>query len=230
MKGSQEAYAGIYQRYFFFLLDYGKKICNDRELVCDTIQDLFIELWNNRARLSDTSSIRFYLSKALKYKLYRALAKEPFAQLDDEAVAVELLWEAYQIQEEVSQAQRRRIHYTTAYGETKQLTLPDGTRVILNANSNLSYANDWASGEVSRTRSVRLAGEAFFKVTKRQTPTGSPVKFVVNSRDLQIAVLGTEFNVNQRGQAVSVMLNEGKVQIYNPAKTVDVTMGPDPVN
>lgn len=108
--GSQEAYAVIYQRYFFYLLDYGKKVCSDRELVRDTIQDLFIELWNSRARLSDTSSIKFYLSNALKYKLYRALSKDSHPCSDHEATVVELPWEAYQIQEEVSQAQRKRIH------------------------------------------------------------------------------------------------------------------------
>ncbi len=108
--GSQEAYAVIYQRFFFYLLDYGRKIGGDRELVRDTIQDLFIELWNSRERLSDTSSIQFYLTNALKYKLYRALAKEPHPRSDREAVAIELPWEDYQIEEEVSQAQRKRIH------------------------------------------------------------------------------------------------------------------------
>lgn len=108
--GSQEAYAVIYQRYFFYLLDYGKKVGGDRELVRDTIQDLFIELWNSRARLSDTSSVQFYLSNALKYKLYRALSKESHACSDHEVTVIELPWEDYQIQEEVSQAQRKRIH------------------------------------------------------------------------------------------------------------------------
>ncbi len=108
--GSQEAYAVIYQRHFFYLLDYGKKVCSDRELVRDTIQDLFIELWNSRERLSDTSSVQFYLTNALKYKLYRALATEPCPRLNSEAVAIELPWEDDQVEEEVSQAQRKKIH------------------------------------------------------------------------------------------------------------------------
>lgn len=119
-----------------------------------------------------------------------------------------------------------QITHTTAYGETKRLTLPDGTRVTLNANSTLSYADAWEAEKLPETRSVQLEGEAFFEVTKRQTPAGNPVKFTVDAQDLIIAVLGTEFNVNQRGEAVRVMLTEGRVQLYNPANTVNVTMAP----
>lgn len=119
-----------------------------------------------------------------------------------------------------------QITHTTAYGETKRLTLPDGTEVTLNANSTLSYADAWEAEELPETRSVQLEGEAFFEVTKRQTPAGNPVKFTVDAQDLTIAVLGTEFNVNQRGEAVRVMLTEGRVQLYNPANTVNVTMVP----
>ncbi len=119
-----------------------------------------------------------------------------------------------------------RITHTTAYGETKRLTLPDGTRVTLNANSTLSYADPWETKAGFKARSVQLEGEAFFEVTKRQTPAGSSVKFTVDAQDLTIAVLGTEFNVNQRGEAVRVMLTEGQVQLYNPANTVNVTMVP----
>ena len=119
-----------------------------------------------------------------------------------------------------------QITHTTTYGETKRLTLPDGTLVMLNANSTLSYADAWETKAGSETRSVQLEGEAFFEITKRQTSAGSPIKFTVDAQDLTIAVLGTEFNVNQRGEAVQVMLTEGQVQLYNPENTVNVTMAP----
>lgn len=108
--GSQEAYAMIYRQYFFYLLDYGKKISPNRELVKDTIQDLFIELWNTRTRLSDTSSVQFYLSSALKFKLYRKLARTPLPLPDAHTVEVEPSWEERQVQEEISQARQKKIH------------------------------------------------------------------------------------------------------------------------
>lgn len=70
--GSEVAFAEIYHLYVKGLIQYGAKISTNRQLVQDTIQDLFLELWNSRQRLSDTTSIKFYLFRALRNKLLRA--------------------------------------------------------------------------------------------------------------------------------------------------------------
>jgi RNA polymerase sigma factor (sigma-70 family) len=71
--GDMAAYATIYKKYFPVLYQYGKKISNDPELVKDSIQDLFIKLWNNRENLNETTSIRYYLLTSLKRKLLDVL-------------------------------------------------------------------------------------------------------------------------------------------------------------
>jgi RNA polymerase sigma factor (sigma-70 family) len=73
-KGDVASYAVIYRKYFFVLYQYGKKICNDHELVKDSIQDLFIKIWNNRENLKETTSIKYYLLTALKRKLLDTLS------------------------------------------------------------------------------------------------------------------------------------------------------------
>ena len=75
-KGSRSAFEEIYRTNAPFLVDYGVKICNNVSLVEDSIQDLFIELWKSRKNLSSTTSIKFYLFKALRYKIYRALQEK----------------------------------------------------------------------------------------------------------------------------------------------------------
>jgi RNA polymerase sigma factor (sigma-70 family) len=45
----------------------------DKTLVEDSIQDVFVEVWNRKQFLSETSSIKFYLLKALKHKALRKL-------------------------------------------------------------------------------------------------------------------------------------------------------------
>ncbi|HEY9488870.1 MAG TPA: sigma factor, partial [Chryseosolibacter sp.] len=70
-KGSKEAFATIYKEHVRDLLNYGYKVTSDRRLIEDSIQDLFFELWKNRSGLSDTDSIRFYLFRALRYKIVR---------------------------------------------------------------------------------------------------------------------------------------------------------------
>lgn len=69
--GSKEAFATIYHEHVRDLLNYGYRVTSDRRLIEDSIQDLFYELWNSRERLSETTSIRFYLFRALRNKIVR---------------------------------------------------------------------------------------------------------------------------------------------------------------
>jgi ferric-dicitrate binding protein FerR (iron transport regulator) len=100
----------------------------------------------------------------------------------------------------------------TVYGETRSVTLPDGSTVLLNGNSTLTYAAEWSE---QTPREVWLEGEGFFKITKKNSPRGR-VKFVTHAGKLDITVLGTQFNVNTRHGTTAVTLLEGKVQLQNP--------------
>jgi RNA polymerase sigma factor (sigma-70 family) len=70
-EGDKAAFAALYRFFAGALLNYGNKISGDRTLVEDSIQDLFFELWNTRERLAEPNSIKFYLFKALRYKILR---------------------------------------------------------------------------------------------------------------------------------------------------------------
>ncbi len=105
---------------------------------------------------------------------------------------------------------RQEIH--TNYGEIRAVTLPDGSLVRLNGNSTLTYPNDWADTD---DREVWLEGEAFFKVAKKQAADGR-LKFVTHTPNLDISVLGTQFNVNTRRGDTQVVLAEGKIELTKP--------------
>ena len=96
--------------------------------------------------------------------------------------------------------------YTTAYGESKRMLLPDSSVAVLNANSTLSYPLDW---EAKGPRRVTLSGEAFFSVTHQQDHR----KFIVQANELTIEVLGTEFNVNHRRGETEVVLQTGSIRL-----------------
>ena len=81
--GNRDAFAEIYRRNIDALIGYGTKLCQDPELLKDTLQDLFVELWNSRKNLVQPQSVSFYLAKALRYKLFRALKMRPFLQAAD---------------------------------------------------------------------------------------------------------------------------------------------------
>lgn len=114
------------------------------------------------------------------------------------------------------------VEYQTGYGEIQEITLPDGSQVTLNANSTLQYATDW---EKQEHRLIQLEGEAFFNVVKDSisqrnkaelSPTSTslmPRKFVVQTHELSLEVLGTQFNVRARHLETEVVLQEGRIQL-----------------
>lgn len=76
VNGNQKAFASIYNTYIDSLYVYGFKICPDKELIKDCIQDVFIDLFQRGSQLSAPSNIKFYLFKVLKHSVYRKLKKE----------------------------------------------------------------------------------------------------------------------------------------------------------
>jgi len=73
--GDKEAYKTIYFKYYNNLHEYGVRITADKELVKDTIHDLFIKLWNNKANLGDVKAIMPYLLVSLRSALYNSMQK-----------------------------------------------------------------------------------------------------------------------------------------------------------
>ena len=94
---------------------------------------------------------------------------------------------------------------TTPRGKDCHLTLADGTRVWMNADSQLEFPEQFNGTR----RTVRLHGEAYFEVAKdRRHP------FVVETDYLTTTVLGTSFNVRAYSQNdASVALVEGSVSV-----------------
>ncbi len=67
----KEAFELIYQSNVRHLYNYGMKIFHDTDVVEDCIQELFINIWDQRKNLIETNNIQFYLIKALRWKIIR---------------------------------------------------------------------------------------------------------------------------------------------------------------
>lgn len=94
----------------------------------------------------------------------------------------------------------------TTYGEIRKQQLPDGSTVMLNANSEISYHDGWKEGT---SREIWLKGEAFFHVSK----TPAKARFIVHTERFDVVVTGTQFNVMNRAGKTNVMLTEGSVTL-----------------
>lgn len=100
--------------------------------------------------------------------------------------------------------------HETLPGQKSTITIPDGTSVQLNAESMLSYAENF--GTDASTREVKLEGEAFFNVKK-----DSLKPFIVHARTLKTTVLGTSFNVKSYANEseAQVVVATGQVSVEN---------------
>lgn len=106
----------------------------------------------------------------------------------------------------------------TLAGMEYTLTLSDGTRINLNAESEIHFPVSFRSAQ----RVVELSGEAYFEVAK-----DAEHPFVVKTKHLSVKVLGTSFNCRayEDEGVVTTTLAEGKVQVFNGQKFKDIMPG-----
>ncbi|MFM8806687.1 MAG: RNA polymerase sigma factor [Sphingomonadales bacterium] len=102
-QGNKNALAVLFERYYQVLFQYGIKVCRDAELVNDSLQDLFIEIWQQR-QPAPLVSLQAYLIKALRYKLIRTIQKSRSAPPAPEQVPFEMSHEHFLIQSELDNA------------------------------------------------------------------------------------------------------------------------------
>lgn len=109
---------------------------------------------------------------------------------------------------------------TIPRGGQYQLVLPDGTKVWLNSASSIRYPTAFEGGE----RLVAITGEVYFEVA--QDPAHP---FIVHTRNSNVIVLGTRFNVMAYDEdpAVTTTLLEGSVKVSVPGKQETAVLTPD---
>lgn len=106
------------------------------------------------------------------------------------------------------------IEVQTMVVEKTKIALPDASQIVLNSLSEVRYNEaDWKDNRV-----IELKGEAFFDVAKG-------AKFDVVTTTGTVSVLGTEFNVKQRGAIFEVACFEGTVRVVSGKNTVILKVG-----
>ena len=103
-------------------------------------------------------------------------------------------------------------------GSEYSIVLADGTKVFLNASSEIYYPVVFPGDK----REVGLKGEAYFEVAKDEHRP-----FFVQTGDVRIRVLGTSFNVTSypEHEKIETTLEQGRIQITNGKEQVDVVPG-----
>lgn len=110
------------------------------------------------------------------------------------------------------------IQVTAGYGESRKLVLPDSSEIMLGANSSVTY---YESPNPDHIREVWVEGEAGFHVkhlNKNPSKIKNNERFIVHLKNsVDVEVLGTVFNVNDRRGKAAVNLESGAVRLSTPS-------------
>ena len=161
-EGDKDSFKNIYFKYFHNLYEYGMRISGDKEIVKDTIHDLFVKLWNNKSNLGDVTALRAYLIVALRSTLYNNLQKisrKPVEQLS-ENTPFEMVFsvESDYIKKESALADNQKLK------EALELLTPRQKEVIY-----LRYFEEMEYAEIAAIMNITVKG--VYKLTARALET-----------------------------------------------------------
>lgn len=183
--GSGEAFEEIFRHYYPSLLNYGLRFNKDEEEVKDCIQILFMKIWERKAFLGNSDSIRNYLLASLRRLILKRAKANPMTvalEDDDSLFHVELSVEMQMIRDQ---------------------TLKENVLSLQNAIQNLParqkealylrFYNEQSFGEIAlimniSTRAVyKLIYKALDALNEELAPQGRDVPFVLG---VYVALLG----------------------------------------
>jgi RNA polymerase sigma factor (sigma-70 family) len=71
--GDKDAYAGIYIDYFKKLFNYGRKFTTDEALIEDSIQEMFLDIWNKKEKMLEVDSFNSYFFSSFRFILFKKI-------------------------------------------------------------------------------------------------------------------------------------------------------------
>ena len=104
---------------------------------------------------------------------------------------------------------------TTTIAQKETIILIDGSKIMLNAESEITYDRNYNI----KNRNIKLEGEAYFEVQNNDLP------FIIETEHGKVKVLGTSFNVRSRKDGFEVGVNEGIVSISNDSTSIQLLKG-----
>lgn len=195
------------------LSDFKELVSTVNDSSDQELEDVLFEEWNKFDTYPSLSqekidSLYCHLHKKMKISPFYKITRH-WGQI---AASILLLFASgltilYYIQhQELQTLAEQDVIVRSGDSGTSQVTLPDGTLVRLNANSSLTYQQNFGQNN----RKVKLSGEGYFEVKKN-----TEKKFIVNTGYIDVTVLGTKFNLYayEDKDIIEMALVEGHVNV-----------------
>ena len=195
------------------LSDFKELVSTVNDSSDQELEDFFFEEWNKFDTYPALSqekidSLYCHLHKKMKISPFYKITRH-WGQI---AASILLLFASgltilYYIQhQELQTLAEQDVIVRSGDSGTSQVSLPDGTLVRLNANSSLTYQQNFGQNN----RKVKLSGEGYFEVKKN-----TEKKFIVNTGYIDVTVLGTKFNLYayEDKDIIEMALVEGHVNV-----------------
>ena len=162
-----------------------------------------LRTWRDLAAMRGSEQYRALLgTPTLRERMVSALRGPRWAALAvGLAAIVAFVWLGFSL--DVLPFLHRPTQVATQLAEVREMTLPDGTRIVLGAQSQIDFL------VTGKTRHATvISGDAFFVVAHDATRP-----FVVATGDYTVRVLGTQFEIRRRPDTVRVAVSEGRVAV-----------------
>lgn len=189
----------------------------------DLLEEVAAEVWEASAEQRQTTSVEHEKYKEEARNLLRSIEHSKYIWFRRTIRAIAgiaallcLVFGSIQYYRYMNEKDITYSVANTSHGEKKDVTLPDGTQIVLNSCSSLRYPNQFNGKE----RKVKLDGEAYFRVARNEK-----MPFIVTTRNFNVQVLGTHFDVKSytKDEIVSVNVESGKVQVDLPEAMMRLT-------
>ena len=157
----------MYAAYAPALYNYGYKIAQNRPMVEDCLQDLFLTILETRERLGQTDSIKFYLMRSLRRNIVRKLTVEQRFGTDPESIGfqVEFHYEPTWLDAQISQEQS-----VALLRELNSLPPRQKEALFLKYFDNLSYEEIAQVMGIEQKSTYKLIYKAIASLQKRMSP------------------------------------------------------------
>ncbi len=132
--GDHQSFHLLYTKYSDFLFNYGRKICKDREIVKDSIQEVFKIIWEKKKSINIKSSLKYYVFTIFRRELIQKIKYQEGQNQQSESMGFELSIESKIILEESQQLLRTRLEKAITNLSHRQKEI-----LFLRYYENLSY-------------------------------------------------------------------------------------------